>query len=54
MSITVDRRARTSSRGRHEHTRACWWDHLEARWAGPDHPPDPRPAVPAPRPPSED
>ncbi|WP_207787006.1 hypothetical protein [Actinomycetospora cinnamomea] len=39
----------------HEHTRACWWDHLAGRWAGPAHPaPVPTraaaPGIPEPRP----
>lgn len=53
MSLTVDRPVTTPSRGRHEHTRACWWNHLEARWCGPDHPASERPAIPGPRQPSE-
>ncbi|MDD7926897.1 hypothetical protein [Actinomycetospora chibensis] len=34
MSLsTLPRSVRTPSGPRHEHTRACYWDHLECRWA---------------------
>ena len=30
---TLPRPVSTPSRPRHEHGRACYWDHLECRWA---------------------
>ena len=34
MSLsTLPRPVSTPSRPRHEHGRACYWDHLECRWA---------------------
>jgi hypothetical protein len=39
MSLTTPLRpVSTSASPAHEHTRSCWWDHLECRWAGPAHP----------------
>jgi hypothetical protein len=30
---TLPRPVTVPSRPRHEHTRACYWDHLACRWA---------------------
>ncbi|HSK58795.1 MAG TPA: hypothetical protein VK935_07055 [Actinomycetospora sp.] len=52
MSLTAPLRPVAVLTGAHEHTTACWWDHLAGRWAGPAHPvpgparlPEPRPAA---------
>lgn len=54
MSLsTLPRPVSAPSRVRHEHTRQCWWNHLECRWECASHG-STAPRVPAPRPASED
>jgi hypothetical protein len=52
MSLSTPLRPVAVLTDAHEHTTACWWDHLACRWAGAAHPkpgaariPEPRPAV---------
>jgi hypothetical protein len=56
MSLsTLPRPVSALSRGGHEHTRSCYWDHRECRWACPGHVPAPPRSsqVPSPRPSAE-
>jgi hypothetical protein len=54
MSLSTPLRPVAVPTGAHEHTTACWWDHLAGRWAGVAHP-EPGPArIPEPRPAVED
>ena len=40
-TVSPVRAGAVSSSEVHHHGRTCWWDVLDARWAGPAHP-DPR------------
>jgi len=54
MSLSTPLRPVAVPTGAHEHTTACWWDHLAGRWAGAAHPEPGAARIPEPRPAAED